>query len=759
MSPLLLAAALAVPPVDRDGGLAPVLTYEPHWLVAPYKVDLRPRFSAWGPGPDGGVVVVADGAAWVVDAQGGVDRARWGGVEDYLWANGHLVAGADGLWYCDDRLGLAHVDADGRLSHRAWGRPPDGTCELYRAGEGFVAVQRTRDVAWSVGREGAQGAPFDVTGDRFRPCGSGPDGEALGLAVAGPEVQLVSLGPDLRALAVRWSVDTQAVPEGPWLRDARFDRCALRDGRAVLGTDTEVAVWSGTTLVAALRNGAPLAPGAAPAPGVGSYAFDGVDLAVPMDAGAALLVLDGRDGRARFYAARDPGGGAEALAAEGRWLRALRAWSVVPQTDAVQLGRAEAMARAGWWEEVVATTLGPAASAGDRSRLDRLVASVRARMLLAWAGRGHTGRGWDGLLGARAPRTPGEFAGPVSTELKALGTAHADLPEVWRALAATAVHTWDRRTRLDALARLAPLDPDAPELFDLYEARGDAAALAPRVGDDPARRARLLRVQGDAAGALAALGTPLDTDGQALRARLLADTGDLDGAIAAWTPLVAGPLATDPSAHAALGVAQLRRGLVELSVQSLLTARGLDPADPSHAANLALAWAALDKRAEALAALQALPADPVVRHQIAVLQAPPKPPRGGGAVAVLPFDTAGGLVERVGLGDMVATMLVTELAASAKVVERARIDALLAEQDLQASRHVDPATAVRLGKLAGAKQLVLGNVAEFDGVVALDLRLVDVASGQVVRTSKARAPLEVEALRSALAEAGLALVR
>ena len=89
-------------------------------------------------------------------------------------------------------------------------------------------------------------------------------------------------------------------------------------------------------------------------------------------------------------------------------------------------------------------------------------------------------------------------------------------------------------------------------------------------------------------------------------------------------------------------------------------------------------------------------------------------------VAVLPFDDGAiressyfGRVFDVGKG--VADMLTTALVKSSKfrVIEREKVEAVLAEQDLAKSGRVDPATAARVGKVLGADYLLMGRVTEF----------------------------------------------
>jgi TolB-like protein len=95
--------------------------------------------------------------------------------------------------------------------------------------------------------------------------------------------------------------------------------------------------------------------------------------------------------------------------------------------------------------------------------------------------------------------------------------------------------------------------------------------------------------------------------------------------------------------------------------------------------------------------------------------APPVPVEKRPTVAVLYFDVpeAGPkadelLVFRKGL----AEMMITDLSSTGelRVVERERLEAVLTEQALQQSQKLDPATAVKVGKLLGARYLVWGSV-------------------------------------------------
>ncbi len=113
-------------------------------------------------------------------------------------------------------------------------------------------------------------------------------------------------------------------------------------------------------------------------------------------------------------------------------------------------------------------------------------------------------------------------------------------------------------------------------------------------------------------------------------------------------------------------------------------------------------------------------------------------------IAVLPFENGGSYgqdaenFEALTIG--LQQMLITEFASNAqlRVVERGRLRELLAEQDLGASGRVDANTAARLGRLVGARYVVLGGFIDFWGDFRIDIRIVNVETGEVVRTERVR---------------------
>ena len=104
-------------------------------------------------------------------------------------------------------------------------------------------------------------------------------------------------------------------------------------------------------------------------------------------------------------------------------------------------------------------------------------------------------------------------------------------------------------------------------------------------------------------------------------------------------------------------------------------------------------------------------------------------------VGVLYLDYAGHDDELAALRKGLAQMLISDLSASPRVmiVERLQLEAVLAELELGKSRAIDPASAARIGKLLGARYLVLGGYFAFAGSLRVDARVVDVETGAVIK--------------------------
>jgi curli biogenesis system outer membrane secretion channel CsgG len=112
-----------------------------------------------------------------------------------------------------------------------------------------------------------------------------------------------------------------------------------------------------------------------------------------------------------------------------------------------------------------------------------------------------------------------------------------------------------------------------------------------------------------------------------------------------------------------------------------------------------------------------------------------------------------------GAGHDLAGMLSNELSATEKfrMVERSKLGPVLEEQDLAASGRVSKSSAAKIGKLTGAKYLVMGTVSAYeektqgggggisfggisvggkknDAYIAIDIRVVDTTTGEIAYT-------------------------
>lgn len=115
---------------------------------------------------------------------------------------------------------------------------------------------------------------------------------------------------------------------------------------------------------------------------------------------------------------------------------------------------------------------------------------------------------------------------------------------------------------------------------------------------------------------------------------------------------------------------------------------------------------------------------------------------GRPAIAVLYFDYSGKDEQLAVLRKGLAQMLISDLSAldAARIVERDRLEDVLAELKLGRSGKLDPASAAKVGKLLGARYLVLGSYFDLMGALRADARLVEVETGKVLRSVGASGP-------------------
>jgi TolB-like protein len=111
-------------------------------------------------------------------------------------------------------------------------------------------------------------------------------------------------------------------------------------------------------------------------------------------------------------------------------------------------------------------------------------------------------------------------------------------------------------------------------------------------------------------------------------------------------------------------------------------------------------------------------------------------------IAVMTFENGGSMGPdketldglQVGLQQMV----ITELGQNPqlRLVDRGRIKDLLAEQDLGAGGRVDANTAAKIGRLVGARYMVLGGFIDWNGDFTITAQVVNVETSEYVKTVK-----------------------
>jgi TolB-like protein len=105
-------------------------------------------------------------------------------------------------------------------------------------------------------------------------------------------------------------------------------------------------------------------------------------------------------------------------------------------------------------------------------------------------------------------------------------------------------------------------------------------------------------------------------------------------------------------------------------------------------------------------------------------------------VAVLYFDYEGESAGMKLLKKGLAQMLISDLSAheSVQFVERDRLQEVIDELKLDQSDKVDPATASRMGKLLGARYLVMGGYFDVMNTLRVDARVVETETGRILRS-------------------------
>lgn len=110
----------------------------------------------------------------------------------------------------------------------------------------------------------------------------------------------------------------------------------------------------------------------------------------------------------------------------------------------------------------------------------------------------------------------------------------------------------------------------------------------------------------------------------------------------------------------------------------------------------------------------------------------------GGGVAVWDLEDLSLGIGRTNFGELLSSQVIEVFKSKGKyrVVERTRLLRVLEELRLGSSSLVDDSTRLRVGKLIGAKLMVFGGYQIIGDQMRIDLRMVDVESGRVVKAAR-----------------------
>ncbi len=120
-----------------------------------------------------------------------------------------------------------------------------------------------------------------------------------------------------------------------------------------------------------------------------------------------------------------------------------------------------------------------------------------------------------------------------------------------------------------------------------------------------------------------------------------------------------------------------------------------------------------------------------------------KPEAGPIAIAVWDLDDLTSReMSQPELGELLATKVVETIQKKGgyQVIEKQQLAAARQEMRVDKSSVTDPTVRLQLGKRLGARQMVFGGYQVLEGKMRLELHLLDVESGQIVKSSEETAP-------------------
>lgn len=112
-------------------------------------------------------------------------------------------------------------------------------------------------------------------------------------------------------------------------------------------------------------------------------------------------------------------------------------------------------------------------------------------------------------------------------------------------------------------------------------------------------------------------------------------------------------------------------------------------------------------------------------------------------VAVLPLSQGASPAEYDGLGTGLAAMMISDLVTvdGIVIVERERLNDIVAELELSKTEIIDPKTAQRMGRALSADLVLTGVYSVIEGTLRVDVRMFTVEKGATLKASDASGPI------------------
>ena len=110
-------------------------------------------------------------------------------------------------------------------------------------------------------------------------------------------------------------------------------------------------------------------------------------------------------------------------------------------------------------------------------------------------------------------------------------------------------------------------------------------------------------------------------------------------------------------------------------------------------------------------------------------------------IAILDFDNISGIAKYDGLGKAMSSMLISDIESNVsskrlQLVERAQINKIMKEQNLQKTTSFDKSTSVKMGKLLGVNYLLIGDIYILDNSLVINARLTNASTGDIKFSEK-----------------------